>query len=152
MSLLLCIQCASPLTYPPNRLSTHRLSVRLFGILGALAAPLVHILLSDGCWEILCPEEFGLRSERKSGVDEGATPEGPCSTIPACFSATRAASPPSGKGGLSQGGRTGRGAQGSQPEGFSSILTPRPSSRLAATRGTRLVKREYLKVNVVKTW
>lgn len=23
---------------------------------------------------------------------------------------------------------------------------------LAATRGTRLVKREYLKVNVVKTW
>jgi hypothetical protein len=25
-------------------------------------------------------------------------------------------------------------------------------SRLAATRGSRLVKREYLKVNVVKTW
>lgn len=31
--------------------------------------------------------------------------------------------------------------------------TPTPTlSRLAATRGSRLVKREYLKVNVVKTW
>lgn len=32
-----------------------------------------------------------------------------------------------------------------------SIPTP-TLSRLAATRGSRLVKREYLKVNVVKTW
>lgn len=44
-----------------------------------------------------------------------------------------------------------RGAPGCSPDGFPSIPTPTPS-RLAATRGSRLVKREYLKVNVVKTW
>lgn len=46
--------------------------------------------------------------------------------------------------------RPGLCALGGTPKGPS--LTPPTPSRLAATRGSRLVKREYLKVNVVKTW
>lgn len=53
--------------------------------------------------------------------------------------------------------RAGPCAPGGAPGGPSLTLPPQPTptstpSRLAATRGSRLVKREYLKVNVVKTW
>lgn len=122
-SHLLCVQSAPPFTSCPNCFPTPECYPFLYLAFwghpgGRRSKPFAERVLGSPVPQRI---QIEIRAEECGG--QGESPAGQCSTIPTCFSATPAASPPSGKG---RAVLAGRGTQGPQPD--APPLNPSPPS------------------------